>query len=88
MNHPSHCPHCNSLLDDGDVYEHFLEKYNDHEEALESAAFYGWSKEEPARFSRIVGVYCLERDRTTHFECPDCKGIIQRDSSVVRADDS
>jgi uncharacterized C2H2 Zn-finger protein len=23
-------------------------------------------------FSRLIGIYCLERDRTTHWKCPDC----------------
>lgn len=24
-------------------------------------------------FSRVIGVYNLEHDRTTHYQCPDCK---------------
>jgi hypothetical protein len=30
------------------------------------------------RFSRVVGIYSLERDRTTHWLCPDCGGTWPR----------
>ncbi len=23
-------------------------------------------------FSRVIGIYSIERDRTTHWQCPDC----------------
>lgn len=29
-------------------------------------------------FSRLVGVYSMEEDRTTHWECPDCKSTFPR----------
>lgn len=27
---------------------------------------------EPETFSRVIGVYSRELDRTTHWRCPDC----------------
>jgi len=26
----------------------------------------------PYRWSRCIGIYSTERDRTTHWKCPDC----------------
>ena len=71
---PKNCPHCNALLDDGDIYDRFLKEYGgDEEKALETAECYGWSKENPHRFSRAIGYYSLETDRTEFYFCPDCK---------------
>jgi len=32
--------------------------------------------------TRLVGVYDWGRDRTSHFECPDCKGAIARSVAI------
>lgn len=71
---PKNCPHCKALLDDGDIYERFLKEYEgDEGKALETAECYGWTKEKPRRFSRAVGYYSMETDRTEFYFCPDCK---------------
>lgn len=32
--------------------------------------------------TRLVAVYDWARDRTDHFECPDCKGVIARNVAI------
>lgn len=73
MHFPSHCPHCNYCLDEGDIYESFLEKLKTPEKALEAAHNYGWSKDNRLRFSQIIGIYDFARDEVSHYICPDCK---------------
>jgi predicted RNA-binding Zn-ribbon protein involved in translation (DUF1610 family) len=29
-------------------------------------------------FGRKIAIYSLEQDRTTHYICPDCRGVIPR----------
>lgn len=36
-------------------------------------------------FSRARAIYDRERDRTDHFECPDCGGRIERDEIVKQS---
>ena len=74
--YPEDCPHCGKILDGGDVYEKMFSLYRDPERALEEAEQFGWSKENPVRFSKIVGVYNIETDRTEYFICPNCKEVI------------
>lgn len=31
----------------------------------------------PYRWSRAIGIYSLDRDRTVGFECPDCGGDLK-----------
>ena len=69
---PKTCPRCNANFELQDIYEHFLKEYNDPKEALETAEMYGWTKDKPQRFSRIIGIYDINKDRTTHWQCPDC----------------
>jgi len=40
----------------------------------ESRHFYG----SHTHFSRRIGIYDFERDRTTHWECPDCGHVWPR----------
>jgi len=75
---PKNCPHCNALLDDGDIYEHYLKEYGDEKKALETAGDFGWTKEDPHHFSRIMGIYSYVTDRCESWECPDCKKEIIR----------
>jgi hypothetical protein len=76
--YPLTCPHCQANLDDGDIYEVVLEKYHDHFKATEAAGHFGWSMADKKRFSRIVGQYNLETDRTESYSCPDCRKEIMR----------
>jgi hypothetical protein len=70
---PKYCPSCNASFETDDVYEYFLKEYGDEEKAMESAKMFGWEKERPCSFSRCIGLYDYTKDKTTHWECPDCK---------------
>lgn len=72
---PKQCPKCNVSFEKEDIYEFFLNKYKDEKKALESASFYGWTKENPLRFSSCIGIYDLEKDRTVQWGCPVCKYV-------------
>lgn len=72
MTYPLACPHCNANLDAGDIYDTFIEMGHDHERAELNASHYGWTPEKPQRFSRIVGQYDWDKDRTIGYKCPDC----------------
>lgn len=69
------CRYCTENLDGGDVYEVLREKYPDKTDAeIERAArSYGWTKEQPIRFSYEV---IVQPDRMPQYtECPTCKGV-------------
>lgn len=68
------CKHCKSDLDGGDIYQHFLLKYNDKKEALETAKRYGWSETNKLRFSSAVIVQPV--DGPKYIVCPVCKETI------------
>jgi DNA-directed RNA polymerase subunit RPC12/RpoP len=65
------CQHCGSNLDDGDIFEYFLLKYNDHAKALQTAKLYGWSENNKKHFNRATIVQSETEEQYT--ECPDCK---------------
>ncbi len=75
MTTPKYCPNCKAELDDIDIYQHFYEQYKDEAKAIESASHYGWTKESPICFSRCIGIYCREQDRTIQRQCPDCDHV-------------
>lgn len=64
------CRHCNANLDKGDIFEHFLSFYKDHERALEAATKYGWTLVNKKRFSRTISVHPDEFP--SFLICPDC----------------
>lgn len=33
----------------------------------------------PYRFSSIRGIYCMDRDMTTHYQCPICQTNFKRE---------
>jgi len=35
-------------------------------------------------FSRVLGIYDRDRDRTVAYQCPDCKACWDRDSGKIR----
>lgn len=45
------------------------EEIPEHERELFGGATHG---------SRLIGIYSTERDCTTHYQCPDCEGRIER----------
>lgn len=76
--YPDVCPNCQADLEGEDVYEYFLQQYRDEKKALEAAEMYGWTKENPKSFSRIIGLYSDSLDRTIAFMCPDCQHKMER----------
>lgn len=78
MSYPKNCPSCNCNLEGEDVYQYFL-KIEKPAKAEEIAGHYGWTKENPCCFSKVIGIYSMERDMTTHWQCPDCDHRWERD---------
>lgn len=78
MTYPKICPSCNSNLEGTDIYETFLEQYKDHVKAHDAAVMYGWTEESPKKWCRAIGVYDMRKDRTSHWQCPDCKHVWER----------
>lgn len=65
------CRHCNSNLDDGDIFEYYLSKYNDHSKALSAASYHGWSETDKRHFTRDI---IVQPDRLHQYIiCPDCE---------------
>lgn len=69
-----YCPHCNVDLDGDLVIDYPLSQGKTREEALEYASSYcGWDEHgEKNRFSRAIGLYDINKDRTTAYRCPNC----------------
>lgn len=72
MKVPLECPNCKANLDDGDIYERLLEIHKDPDIALKYALLFDWNPENRTRFSKIMGIYCTERDRTIGWKCSFC----------------
>lgn len=68
------CPNCKTDLDGDLIYETFLAQGDTPEEALESAGLYG-ATETTGRWGRQIGQYDMETDRTSSWQCPDCKHV-------------
>lgn len=78
--HPETCPNCHADLKGPDIYERFLEMYEDEAQALVAAGMYGWSKETPKRFGRVIGLeYEGLYDGVSAWQCPDCGHKWDRD---------
>jgi hypothetical protein len=74
MNENGYCPNCGVDLDGGSIWEHFYKETRSEAKATHIAAQYGATKEK-GQWGRQVGIYDLDADRTTQWECPDCKHI-------------
>ena len=75
-----YCPHCNADLDGDLVIDYPLSQGKTKEEAIAYVINYsGWTEHgELNRWDRRIGIYDMSRDRTTHYVCPDCNGVIPR----------
>jgi hypothetical protein len=74
MNEHGYCPHCKADLDGKDIKQTFLDQGHTEETATEWASGYRGKK-----WGRAVGQYCIDRDRTIGWHCPDCKGYWDRE---------
>ena len=80
LNYPEakngNCPKCGFLLDGGDIFEELKKQPHytgrSDESIKESASMYGWSEEDPKRFSNIIGVE-TQYDEVSYWKCPGCK---------------
>src|SRR5437762_10003470 len=68
------CPNCCGSWDGGDILEVLKENnpHKDGETLREWASHYGYSEDNPRRFQKCIGVYDMERDVTSHVQCPHC----------------
>jgi hypothetical protein len=73
-NQHGHCPDCNANLDGELVIAYPLNQGKTLEEAIEYASNYAGYTENGlnSRFGRQIGIYDINRDRTTKWKCPDC----------------
>lgn len=77
------CPECGANWNNGDIVEVFKQmrdkgddfwKNKTDEEIEKHANNYGWTREVPKSFSRLVGVEIRGYyDGVAYWECPDCK---------------
>jgi len=74
------CPHCNANLDGDLVINYPLSQGKTMDEAIAYAKNYaGWEQYKVLnRWSRAIGLYDINRDRTTAYRCPDCDGTWER----------
>jgi rubrerythrin len=74
------CPRCKVSLEGSLIFDTFLAKYNNEERALEAAKAYGATKTE-GRWSKKIGLYDQNIDRTVAWRCPNCGHEWPRDTS-------
>ena len=67
------CRHCGADLDEGDIFEHFLLKFNDHTKAIETARLYGWTESNKIHFNRSMIIQSNTKKTPQYTICPDCK---------------
>lgn len=74
MNINGYCPHCNSDMDGELIVDTFIKQGKIEEEAIKYASNYaGWDQYGiDNRWSRKIGLYDLQKDRTIKYKCPDC----------------
>jgi len=81
LNYPEaskgNCPKCGFLLDGGDIFKELKKQPcnagKSDESIKKSAAMYGWSEEDPKRFSNIIGIETCGYDGVSYWKCPSCK---------------
>lgn len=81
------CPACGSSWDNGDIFERLSDlresgdefyKNKTDAELQEIAGHYGWTPDNPKRFSRVIGVelpysHPQHYDGVSFWRCPDCQ---------------
>lgn len=77
----THCPHCGTAWrEEESIYEYFLKKYGNEEEARKSASSYGCTEDNPKHFSKnIIGVEVSGYyDGVAYWRCTECKSCFDR----------
>lgn len=72
-NHGS-CVHCGLDLNGGYVYDTFLEKYGDHDKALEIASMYG-ARKGWGKWGKEIHMKLYDENYNklpSFFKCPEC----------------
>jgi len=70
-NEHGYCPKCGKDFDGTLIWDTFFDEKGNAEEADVSASMYGATRDQ-GRWCLKIGVYDIEKDRTTHWGCPDC----------------
>lgn len=75
LNHHGKCPECGTNWDGGSIFDilrlqDWCKHMSDAELQADIDQCYGI--DQPQRFSRLVGVSCVARDRVVAWRCPDC----------------
>lgn len=70
-NEHGYCPNCGIDFDEGLIWDTGMEKYGDEERADDYAKAYGATRT-TGRWGRRIGIYDMEQDMTTQWQCPDC----------------
>lgn len=84
------CPDCGQSWDDGDIAERLYETgyYRKPHQAEEAALNYGWTPENPTRFSKRLSIYSRSTDKTEANQCPFCNTIRSRwTEEVIKLED-
>lgn len=71
------CPDCGESWNDGDIAERLYGTgyYRSPYLAEEAARNYGWTPENPTRFSKRLTIYSQTTDKTEANQCPFCNTI-------------
>ena len=78
------CPSCNYDFKGEDIYEHFLEKYNDPIRAFEAARSYGWREDNQICFKKEIGIEIPGAyDGILFYKCPECKCYWRRFENTI-----
>lgn len=77
QNEHGYCPNCKVDLDGGSIWQTFFEQYYDEARADEAARMYGATRTS-GKWGRKLALYDRDKDRTTHWQCPDCQHVWER----------
>ena len=79
MTDHGHCPGCKADMNGELIWQTMLEQSNgDEAEADRKAEMYGASRTS-GRWGKKIALYDADRDRTTHYHCPYCQFIWERE---------
>ena len=88
------CPVCKESWDDGDIRDQLKAsgRYDNRtdEELTNAAKSYGWTPENPQRFSKLIGIEVMGKyDGISYWKCPHCSTFWDRwtDEIVTNFDD-